>query len=68
MQQMMTYSQAIRRLEEIVKLIDSNQLEIDQMVEKIEEANRLIAFCNEKLTKADQEIEKLWAKGLQSEE
>ena len=68
MQQMMTYTQAVKRLEEIVKLIDSNQLEIDQMVEKIEEANRLIAFCNEKLTKADQEIEKLWAKGLQSEE
>ena len=64
----MNYSQAMKRLEEIVKLIDSNQLEIDQMVEKIEEANRLIVFCSEKLTKADQEIEKLWAKGLPSEE
>lgn len=64
----MNYSQAMKRLEEIVKLIDSNQLEIDQMVEKIEEANRLITFCSEKLTKADQEIEKLWAKGLPSEE
>ena len=64
----MNYSQAMKRLEEIVKQIDSNQLEIDQMVEKIEEANHLIAFCNEKLTKADQEIEKLWAKGLKSEE
>ena len=66
--QQMNYSQAVKRLEEIVKQIDSGQLEIDQMVEKIEEANRLIAFCNEKLTKADQEIEKLWAKGLPSEE
>ena len=64
----MTYSQAIKRLDEIVKMINGGQLEIDQMVEKIEEANRLIAFCNEKLTKADQEIEKLWAKGLKSEE
>ena len=64
----MNYSQAMKRLEEIVKQIDSNQLEIDQMVEKIEEANRLIAFCSDKLTKADQEIEKLWAKGLPSEE
>lgn len=64
----MTYSQAVKRLEEIVKLIDGGQLEIDQMVEKIEEANRLIAFCSAKLTKADQEIEKLWAKGLKSEE
>ena len=64
----MNYSQAMKRLEEIVKQIDSNQLEIDQMVEKIAEANRLIAFCSDKLTKADQEIEKLWAKGLPSEE
>ena len=64
----MNYSQAMKRLEEIVKQIDSNQLEIDQMVEKIEEANQLIAFCSDKLTKADQEIEKLWAKGLPSEE
>ena len=64
----MNYSQAMKRLEEIVKQIDSNQLEIDQMVEKIEEANQLIAFCRDKLTKADQEIEKLWATGLPSEE
>ena len=55
----MNYSQAMKRLEEIVKQIDSNQLEIDQMVEKIAEANQLIAFCSDKLTKADQEIEKL---------
>ena len=64
----MNYSQAMKRLEEIVKQIDSNQLEIDQMVEKIAEANQFIAFCSDKLTKADQEIEKLWAKGLPSEE
>ena len=64
----MNYSQAVKRLEEIVKQIDSNQLEIDQMVEKIAEANQLMAFCSDKLTKADQEIEKLWAKGLPSEE
>ena len=33
----MTYSQAIKRLEEIVKLIESNQIEIDQLAEKIKE-------------------------------
>ena len=64
----MTYSQAIKRLEEIVKLIESNQIEIDQLAEKIKEANEIIAFCTSKLTKADQEIEKLWAKELKSEE
>lgn len=64
----MTYSQAIKRLEEIVKLIESNQIEIDQLAEKIKEANQIIAFCTDKLTKADQEIENLWANRLKSEE
>ena len=64
----MTYSQAIKRLEEIVKLIESNQIEIDQLAEKIKEAKQIIAYCTDKLTKADQEIEKLWANRLKSEE
>ena len=64
----MTYSQAIKRLEEIVKLIESNQIEIDQLAEKIKEANQIIAYCTDKLTKEDQEIEKLWANRLKSEE
>lgn len=54
-----TYSQAMERLEKIVRQIDSNELEIDILGEKIREANEIIAFCTEKLTKADTEIEKL---------
>lgn len=56
-----TYSQAMIRLEAIVRQIDNNELEIDQLAEKIKEANEIIAFCSEKLTKADCEIEKLLA-------
>ena len=54
-----TYSQAIERLEKIVRQIDNNELEIDALAEKIKEANEIIAFCSDKLTKADKEIEKL---------
>ena len=57
-----TYSKAMERLEKIVAQIDSNELEIDVLAEKIKEANEIIAFCSEKLTKADQEIEKLLSK------
>ena len=46
------------RLETIVRQVDSNELEIDELVEKIKEANEIIAFCSEKLKKADTEIEK----------
>ena len=54
-----TYSQAMERLEKIVRQIDSNELEIDALAGKLKEANEIIAFCSEKLTKVDQEVEKL---------
>lgn len=57
----LTYSEAIARLDEIVQLIDTNEVEIDQLADKIKEANKLIAFCSEKLTKAEKEMENLLA-------
>lgn len=63
-----TYSQAMERLEKIVRQIDNNELEIDVLAEKIREANDIIAFCTEKLTKADREVEKLLQEKQQSKE
>ena len=63
-----TYQQAMERLEKIVRQIDNNELDIDMLGEKIKEANDIIAFCNEKLTKADREVEKLLKEKKQSEE
>ena len=63
-----TYSQAMERLEKIVRQSDNNELEIDVLAEKIKEANEIIAFCTEKLTKADREVEKLLHEKLQSKE
>ena len=57
----LTYSEAIARLDESVQLIDNNEVEIDQLADKIKEANKLIAFCSEKLTKAEKEMENLLA-------
>ena len=59
-----TYSGAMERLEKI----DNNELDIDILSEKIKEANEIIAFCTEKLTKADREVEKLLQEKQQSEE
>ena len=44
-----SYSQAMERLETIVRQVDSNELELDELVEKIKEANEIIDFCSEKL-------------------
>ena len=62
-----TYSQAMERLEKIVRQIDNNEQDIDTLSEKIKEANEIIAFCTEKLTKADREVEKLLQERRQSE-
>ena len=63
-----TYLQAMERLEKIVRQIDNNELDIDGLSEKIKGANEIIAFCTQKLTKADQEVEKLLKERRQSEE
>ena len=53
-----TYEQAMKRLEEIVTRIDSNELDIDSLGESLKEAQELIKFCREKLYKADGENKK----------
>ena len=63
-----TYLQSMDRLDKIVRQIDNNELDIDILGEKIKEANEIIAFCTEKLTKADKEVEKLLQEKRQSEE
>ena len=54
-----TYEQAMKRLEEIVTRIDSNELNIDSLGESLKEAQELIKICREKLYKADGEIKKI---------
>ena len=63
-----TYSEAMARLEKIVSQIDHNELEIDTLAEKIKEANEIIAFCSDKLTKTDREIENLLSERRECEE
>ena len=57
-----TYSEPEERLEKIVRQIDNNEQDIDQLSDRIKEANELISFCTAKLTMADKEIEKLLQK------
>ena len=54
-----TYEQAMKRLEEIVSRIDSNELDIDSLGVNLKEAQELIKFCRDKLYKADEEIKKM---------
>lgn len=55
----LTYSQAKQELEKIVSAIESGELDVDALTEKVKRASELIAFCKEKLTKTDEELQKI---------
>lgn len=53
------YEAAVSRLEEIVRKMESDELDIDQLAAQLKEAQSLIKLCKDKLTKTDEEIKKL---------
>ena len=55
----MKYKEAIKNLESIVSMMESGKLDLDQLEEKLKEAQQLIKLCRDKLTKTDEEISKL---------
>ena len=55
----MKYEEAVRQLEEIVRKMEDNELDIDEMGEQLKEAQRLIKLCKDRLTKTDEEIKKI---------
>ena len=52
----LTYEIAVKRLEEIVNLLEKNEAPLDESMKLFEEGTRLAAFCNEKLVNAKQKI------------
>lgn len=62
-----TYTEAMKRLEAIVAQIESNELDIDELADRLKEAQRLIKYCREKLYKADAEIKKMLGEGENDE-
>ena len=55
----MTYEEAMKKLETIVEQIESDELDIDSLSAKLKEAQTLMAYCKDRLFKADEEIRKL---------
>lgn len=54
-----TYEEAMKRLENIVYEIEHGEINIDSLSEKLKEAQILVTFCRDKLSKVNTEIQKL---------
>ncbi|MCI9111622.1 MAG: exodeoxyribonuclease VII small subunit [Eubacterium sp.] len=52
----LTYEKAVKRLEEIVNLLEKNEASLDESMKLFEEGTKLAVFCNKKLTEAKQKI------------
>jgi len=55
----LTYSQALNELEKIVADIESEEVDVDLLAEKIKRASFLITSCKEKLRTAEDEVKKV---------
>ncbi len=59
MKKAIKYEEAVKELEEIVRQMESDRLDIDVMSDKLKIAQELITICKSKLKKTDEEIRKI---------
>ena len=52
----MKYEEAMAQLEAIVRKMESNELDIDEIAAQLKTAQRLIKLCRDKLTKTETEL------------
>ena len=55
----MTYEQAISRIEEITRKVESGEMDIDSLATSLKEAKELVQYCKEKLTKVEADVKKI---------
>jgi len=55
----LSYTEAKKELTTIVTAIETGELDVDALTEKVKRASELILFCREKLTNTDQELQKI---------
>jgi len=55
----LTYSQALTELEEIIAEIESEEINIDSLAEKVKRATYLIKICKSRLRNTEEEVKKV---------
>ena len=50
------YTEAIARLDEILEQIDQNQVPLDELAARVEEASELLRYCKDVLTKTEAKV------------
>ncbi|RUT73550.1 exodeoxyribonuclease VII small subunit [Ancylomarina longa] len=54
-----SYREAITEIEETIASIENEELDVDDLSEKVKRVSELLVFCKEKLYNTEQEVEKI---------
>jgi exodeoxyribonuclease VII small subunit len=63
MNEELKYEAAFAELQTIVRRMENDELDIDQISEQLKRAQQLIKFCKNKLTQTEEDIKKILAEG-----
>lgn len=55
----LSFETALKRLEEIVRAMESGETDLDTMISSFEEGQQLVKACTKKLDEVEKRIEKL---------
>jgi exodeoxyribonuclease VII small subunit len=56
----MTYREATQELEEILRAIESDAVDVDELTQKVQRSSLLIKFCKDKLRNAENAINQVF--------
>ena len=62
-----SYDEAVREIENTLEMIESGNLGVDELTEKVKRINTLLKVCRERLYKTEQEIGKIMDESGQKE-
>lgn len=54
-----TYNEAISEIEEILEKIEHEELDVDELAEKVKRVSLLLKTCKDKLLKTNEQVEQI---------
>ena len=58
------YEEALAQLDTIVRKMEANEYDIDELAAQLKTAQQLIKFCKDKLTKTEEELQKIQTEAI----
>ncbi len=55
----LTYNEAITEIEEILDKIENEELDVDELAEKVKRVSMLLKICKDKLHKTNDQVEQI---------